>query len=77
MAIDDKLINLADLKVSHDDLDNKVNDLKSDLDYNTNATSDITTVLGKEFLKSFNPVLSLDGSESAEPLIFDNAYYKG
>ena len=31
MAIDDKAVNLRDLKVSHDDLDGKVDDLKSDL----------------------------------------------
>ena len=37
MATKDKIVNLEDLKVSHDDLDGKVSDLKSDLSQNTNT----------------------------------------
>lgn len=59
MATKDKIVNLEDLKVSHDDLDGKVSDLKSDL---ADLNDAFSTQCGEEIIFTSDKYIDTRGS---------------
>ena len=76
MATKDKIVNLEDLKVSHDDLDGKVSDLKSEFDhiwdgFYIDGTAATNYIVRRDFKSTETWKITLDSQNSAVVTAYD------